>query len=307
MSGQGQTSYPTSLPVGYPGMLADIADKMIETAINELLVPIPFGLGMVKGTGDKHYRLPTGSGDKIDGIGVHTHGVNTIGSVNWASTPGPGNVPTWVALTYYHQRDRVLYLGQMYECTTAGTSATPTGPTALTTAVDSITDGTAKWKYVQTEAAGVGFYEPGIPTLDVFNLLIKGRIYVLPETDVVQDAEVWCRFAKGGVAGRSDQLGAFRSAVDTLLAWVASTAYHVGDRRISSGNMYECITAGTSDTPTGPSAVTADITDGTVHWKYVQVQATGASNTIVKGARFVVSANAGVPVPISFDKLLGLS
>jgi len=56
---------------------------------------------------------------------------------------------------------------------------------------------------------------------------------------------------------------------DADLAWVASTAYAVADFAVSSARLYECITAGTSGTPTGPTTTAADITDGTVHWKYV--------------------------------------
>lgn len=54
-----------------------------------------------------------------------------------------------------------------------------------------------------------------------------------------------------------------------LTAWVASTAYVVGDRRTNSSRAYQCITAGTSAGSGGPTTTSADITDGTVHWRYL--------------------------------------
>jgi hypothetical protein len=52
-------------------------------------------------------------------------------------------------------------------------------------------------------------------------------------------------------------------------AWAASTAYAVGVLRTNGGNTYICITAGTSAASGGPTGTGADITDGTVHWSYV--------------------------------------
>lgn len=52
-------------------------------------------------------------------------------------------------------------------------------------------------------------------------------------------------------------------------AWANSTAYTVGARRSNGGKTYECITAGTSAGSGGPTGTGANITDGTVHWRYV--------------------------------------
>lgn len=52
-------------------------------------------------------------------------------------------------------------------------------------------------------------------------------------------------------------------------AWAALTAYSLGNRRTNAGRMYQCITAGTSAASGGPTTTAADITDGTVHWKYL--------------------------------------
>jgi len=53
-------------------------------------------------------------------------------------------------------------------------------------------------------------------------------------------------------------------------AWVNSTLY-IRDTLVSndSGKIYRCITSGTSAGAGGPTGTSADITDGTAHWKYV--------------------------------------
>jgi hypothetical protein len=54
-----------------------------------------------------------------------------------------------------------------------------------------------------------------------------------------------------------------------VTAWANTTAYVVGDRRKNGGNIYQCITAGTSAGSGGPTGTDTDITDGTVHWTYL--------------------------------------
>ena len=52
-------------------------------------------------------------------------------------------------------------------------------------------------------------------------------------------------------------------------AWAISTAYSVGARVVNAGNVYRCITAGTSaGVGSGPTGNSSDITDGTAHWQY---------------------------------------
>lgn len=51
--------------------------------------------------------------------------------------------------------------------------------------------------------------------------------------------------------------------------WLPSTAYTSGTYVNANGNIYLCDTNGTSDTTTAPSAVTANIVDGTTGWDYV--------------------------------------
>lgn len=57
--------------------------------------------------------------------------------------------------------------------------------------------------------------------------------------------------------------------IAALAAWAGTTVYAVGDRRTNGGNAYICITAGTSDGAGGPTTTAEDITDGTVHWRYM--------------------------------------
>lgn len=55
----------------------------------------------------------------------------------------------------------------------------------------------------------------------------------------------------------------------TVASWASSTAYVIGDRRTNASRLYQVITAGTSAGSGGPTTTAADITDGTVHWRYI--------------------------------------
>jgi hypothetical protein len=55
-------------------------------------------------------------------------------------------------------------------------------------------------------------------------------------------------------------------------AWVASTAYIVGQQVYANNKVYQCTVAGTSGS-TAPSHSTGTVTDGTVTWQYVDVKA----------------------------------
>ncbi len=59
------------------------------------------------------------------------------------------------------------------------------------------------------------------------------------------------------------------ATLEAITAWAINTVYVVGDRRKNSGNIYQCITAGTSAGAGGPTTEAADITDNTAHWKYL--------------------------------------
>src|SRR6185295_12646844 len=53
-------------------------------------------------------------------------------------------------------------------------------------------------------------------------------------------------------------------------AWIASTAYVIGDWVTNSGNVYRCTVAGTSAGSGGPTQTSGTATDGTVTWIFVQ-------------------------------------
>lgn len=54
-------------------------------------------------------------------------------------------------------------------------------------------------------------------------------------------------------------------------AWVATTAYTLGQRVTNTGDTLQCITAGTSGStaPTNPTSVGGTVTDGTVVWERI--------------------------------------
>lgn len=59
------------------------------------------------------------------------------------------------------------------------------------------------------------------------------------------------------------------ATIAALTAWANSTAYTLAQRRTNGGNAYVVITAGTSAGSGGPTTEAADITDGTVHWRFL--------------------------------------
>lgn len=65
----------------------------------------------------------------------------------------------------------------------------------------------------------------------------------------------------------------FETTADATLVmltnWASTTAYVVDDRRTNASRSYVCITAGTSAGSGGPTTTSLDITDGTVHWRYL--------------------------------------
>jgi hypothetical protein len=60
--------------------------------------------------------------------------------------------------------------------------------------------------------------------------------------------------------------------------WQAGHAYIIGDKVLNdTGKTYQCITAGTSAGSGGPTGTSANITDNTAHWKYVQAVIAGVN------------------------------
>lgn len=73
----------------------------------------------------------------------------------------------------------------------------------------------------------------------------------------------------------------------TAESWVKNTSYAtVGVKAVNASNVYQVITAGTSEDAdnAGPKTTSTDITDGTVHWKWVGTTAAlGIDNTSTAG------------------------
>lgn len=65
------------------------------------------------------------------------------------------------------------------------------------------------------------------------------------------------------------------ATITALTAWAATTGYVVNDMCTNASRTYICITSGTSAGSGGPTTTDADITDGTVHWRYMG-EGTGA-------------------------------
>ncbi len=84
----GITSYPTTPGTGFAGQIADEGNRRVASAVNKTGAPIPFGIAVKKGTNDDEAVLLAATGDKLAGIAVHRHDVNTIGSTAWASDAG---------------------------------------------------------------------------------------------------------------------------------------------------------------------------------------------------------------------------
>ncbi len=58
------------------------------------------------------------------------------------------------------------------------------------------------------------------------------------------------------------------SVASTSVDWSFPTLYEVGDQVVNGGNIYICVTEGTSDDP-GPSGTSSGIPDGTAVWDFV--------------------------------------
>jgi len=108
-----------------------------------------------------------------------------------------------------------------------------------------------------TAAVAVRIYIGG---LGVFGLVATTRVQLLG-TDKWQDIGEPPDFSTAPPEGRNP--------FPSLSNWAALTAYVTRRMVLNGGNTYECITTGTSAASGGPTGTSQDITDGTVHWRYV--------------------------------------
>jgi len=146
----------------------------------------------------------------------------------------------------------------------------------------------------------------GIPPGDVVNLYEHGRLYVIPETSVVENQAVYCRFAFGSQAANA-QPGAFRGDADVVASWASSTGVLAGTQVVNGGQLYQCTKAGTTAGSGGPTGTGSGIVDGTANWAWIAAQAAGASAVLVPGALFASPSTApgGLSI-IAFDKLINI-
>ena len=74
----------------------------------------------------------------------------------------------------------------------------------------------------------------------------------------------------GGDGFQTTDVGRIISIGHQAAEWAASTSYSVGDVKRNSGNVYECIKAGTSDGSGGPSGEGDEIVDNNCTWKFLR-------------------------------------
>ena len=109
---------------------------------------------------DGEDRIATAKPDTAGTFGYYSRGVvvynrNAASGVTagWQCNSAGWLCPAWTASTLYTAPGMLVSNGgNIYELTTAGTSASSGGPTGTTTTWNGITDGTAKWRYVGAPA-----------------------------------------------------------------------------------------------------------------------------------------------------------
>jgi hypothetical protein len=207
----------------------------------------------------------------------------------------------WLANHAYNVGDVVIANGNVYVCTAQGTSF----PSTYTLASATVSNGGNGYAVndtidlalgVMTTRAQLKVTGQSAGHVTAISVNAAGVGYTrLPPSPDGQDSTsgggsgatfslVWN--PGGGPFGQGDNItggnGSLRwkflypatVAAAQAAQWVPSTAYAVGAVVGSVGNLYYCFTAGTSSASgslgNGPSGQSTDITDGTVHWSYIQ-------------------------------------
>ena len=102
----------------------------------------------------------------------------------------------------------------------------------------------------------VNHYVAGDPTNGTFGIYNRGDLALIDTA------------AAAGLDAYQATLGGYLCD-----AWTASTAVTLGMLRHNGGNVYECITAGTTAGAGGPAGTGSSIADGTAVWKYLSTKA----------------------------------
>lgn len=93
--------------------------------------------------------------------------------------------------------------------------------------------------------------------------VIGAAFFAVPKTQFEAGLKNSNPFSDGNVI--------FSDANELVGNWEASTAYVVRQYVVNSGNVYECVAAGTSASSGGPTTQAASITDGTCVWCWRRV------------------------------------
>lgn len=125
-------------------------------------------------------------------------------------------------------------------------------------------------------------------------------------TDAVEigprDADNWWRgaiaYAEAPIQGGISAFRCVSGGSSCQVAWSPSTAYSLGARAYNGGNVYRCVTSGTSASSGGPTGTGASITDGNCAWAYVSARATwtwdGQIGRQSVSAANIASASSGI-------------
>lgn len=182
---------------------------------------------------------------------------------------GSAALVDWQAAHAYVAGDKVLNdSGKTYTCATAGTSAGSGGPTGTGLAI-SDGAGALTWDY---ETAPVLVFE--------FEITTTKAGYGIGTVFVTSAGHFLCYFDEiNGYILYTESTGVWTRVYEKASSsWASGHAYALGDRVLNdTGKTYLCITAGTSAGSGGPTGTTADITDNTVHWKYISQAISGVN------------------------------
>jgi uncharacterized phage protein gp47/JayE len=134
--------------------------------------------------------------------------------------------------------------------------------------------------------------------------LVKEAIVDYGDLQLVGKDVVASRIAAAvfDVAGVLDvDVRIYTDVIGTATTWTALTAYvaSAGSRSVvtNGGRAYICITSGTSAASGGPLSASTDITDGTVHWRYLgaTIPATLRELAVFDTTRIDVESEDGTP------------
>jgi hypothetical protein len=243
--------------------------------------------------------------DEENGLFIYTETTDS-----WA-VGSAGTTQLWTTSTAYLVGNTVLNGGLAYICTTAGTSASSGGPTGTGSAITDGTAVWNYVRMEQTWLPSTGYLVDDTVLNDgkLYICVVAGTSGSTgPSGKGIHDDSVVWNYVEGAVAWAPSQAYYFNNKVtnggilykcttagtsasstgpsgtgtgitDGTVVWsseganwVGDTGYSVDDYVINVGNIYICVTAGTSASSIGPvgDGSATDIFDGTVTWHYVR-------------------------------------